>query len=334
MSISNIDIKQKKQYVHLKKKKKGVSLTCVMMYFAVTGSISPTLRRLLERRGCSAGGSIRASIGCRPEARGLGLEPCGCGGESERWRLTGCSFASAGPIPPSSRRCAVRYDARADWRARYVGLAEQHGSLDARYVMLLLLLLHGAELQEGEKNWRMADLEVNHGALADEWAHRRLLPVSTMISVNRWSAAWSSASGHQWPIPEAHRRLEPASSSPPPPPSSPSSLADQRRVSVSNQPPSFPFTSGSKPMRVCFREETPGSYFPLLHRTGVIKQPLSCGINNGGSRAVPAAAAGRGEGRAHRWCRDGPARYQHAAQQRIQGERRALQEIQVIYLAV
>lgn len=54
MSISNIDIKQKKQYVHLKKKKKGVSLTCVMMYFAVTGSISPTLRRPVreERLQC------------------------------------------------------------------------------------------------------------------------------------------------------------------------------------------------------------------------------------------------------------------------------------------
>lgn len=87
--------------------------------------------------------------------------------------------------------------------------------------------------------------------------------------------------------------------------------------------------SGDKPMRVCFREEFRSHL--LLRRVGLIQQPVSCGINNGGSGAVPAsaAAAGRGEGRAHRWCWDGSARHQHAAQQRLQRKRRALQEIQV-----
>lgn len=80
-------------------------------------------------------------------------------------------------------------------------------------------------------------------------------------------------------------------------------------------------------MRVWFSQES-GSYL-VLHCTGLIQQPPSCNINNGGSRAVPAAAASRGEGRAHRWCWDGPARYKHAAQQRIQRKRRAFQEIQV-----
>lgn len=90
------------------------------------------------------------------------------------------------------------------------------------------------------------------------------------------------------------------------------------------------FPSGNKPMRVCFGKRT-GSYF-VLHHTGLSQQPQSCSINNGGSRAVPAtAAAGRGEGRAHRWCWDGSARHQHAAQQRIQRERRAVQEIQVMW---
>lgn len=66
--------------------------------------------------------------------------------------LTGCSFSSSGLIPlPSSRRCAVRYDARPfgecvtwDWQRR-------HGNPDRRYVIhwMMLLLLHGTELQAG-----------------------------------------------------------------------------------------------------------------------------------------------------------------------------------------
>lgn len=79
---------------------------------------------------------------------------------------------------------------------------------------------------------------------------------------------------------------------------------------------------GNNPMWICFREK-----FPSYH-TGVSQQPSSWRINNGGFRAVP-ATAGRGQGRAHRWCWDGPARHQHAPQQWIQRERRAVQEIQV-----
>lgn len=52
--------------------------------------------------------------------------------------------------------------------------------------------------------------------------------------------------------------------------------------------------------------------------------------HNGGSRAgAAAAAAGRGEGGAAGRRRDGAAGHQHAAQQRLQGERRALQAVQV-----
>lgn len=81
---------------------------------------------------------------------------------------------------------------------------------------------------------------------------------------------------------------------------------------------------GQKPMRRCFRESTDA---PFLCTASIQQPPNRNPIGDGGARA--AAAAGGGEGRGHGWCWDGPAGHQHAAQQRLQRKRRALQEIQV-----
>lgn len=59
---------------------------------------------------------------------------------------------------------------------------------------------------------------------------------------------------------------------------------------------------GKKLMWVCCREKSPS------YRTGVSQEPCTWRINNGGSRTVP-ATADWAQGRAHRWCWDGPARH-------------------------
>lgn len=86
----------------------------------------------------SAGCSVCASIGWQLEERAGLVVSLWVRTECEGWRLKGCSIASAGLIPPSSQRCAVRYDAMPfdecttwDW---------QHSSLDPRYVMCRMLL--------------------------------------------------------------------------------------------------------------------------------------------------------------------------------------------------
>lgn len=76
--------------------------------------------------------------------RGLGCEPVGAEGVLRGMKADRMQLRLSGPHPsilPAMRRALWR---EAVWRVRYVGLAEQHSSLDPRYVMHRMLL-HGWE---------------------------------------------------------------------------------------------------------------------------------------------------------------------------------------------